>query len=302
MKLNQLRYFQAVCRYGSVTKAAGALHISQPSISASIKELEEEFGVNLFHRIGKKFYLTKEGEHLLQGVGELLESADRLAETMKDMGNKKNQIKIGVPPMIGSFLFPSIFRSFQAAYPHIRLDISELSSRETCQQVADEELDIALAILAEADHLIFKTLTILTTELCYCVHKNHRLAGEKSVSILEVGDDPIAMLKEGSYHLDAVNRQFAQANLEPNVIMRSIQLETIKRLIQDGTASSFMFREMAQGEPDIVAISLSQPVPIEIGLVWKKNRYMYSDTSKFIDFIENLIRQKDQRTHPLLSL
>lgn len=285
MKLNQLRYFQAVCRCGSVTGAAGELHITQPSVSASIRELEEEFGVILFHRVGRKLYLTREGEYLLGRANLLLEESDRLTITMRDLGENRKQLLLGVPPMIGATLFPPILARFTARYPEIRLEITELSSRENCQLVAEESLDVTFALLAETDSLVFKTCPIHTTRLCYCVRRDHPLAGAKEVTVEEIGGDPIALFREGFYHAERIDEQFRAHGLTPHVVLRSTQLHTIRSLIEAGGVGSFLFEEMARGSESIAAIPLAESIPIEIGLVWKRNRYMHGSTTRFIDLV-----------------
>ncbi|MBQ8873477.1 MAG: LysR family transcriptional regulator, partial [Clostridia bacterium] len=109
MKLLQMKYFQTVCKYGGITKAAEELFVSQPTISFCIKELEEEFGVKLFHRKHNRLQLTVEGSYFLDKVNYILQSVDTLASQMKDMGNNRNHVKLAVPAMISTFLFPQLF-------------------------------------------------------------------------------------------------------------------------------------------------------------------------------------------------
>lgn len=125
MKLYQLRYFTAVCRYGYVTRAAEELHVTQPSVSSAIKELEDEFSVNLFHRINNRLSPTKEGLYFLDQATKILELADSTTSMMEELGSRKKQIKIGIPPMIGTFLFPKLFTAFRKKYPNIDLELVE---------------------------------------------------------------------------------------------------------------------------------------------------------------------------------
>ena len=92
MKLTQLRYFQGICRWGSLSRAARELHISQSVLSGTIKELEEEFGVLLFSRSGRGLVLTKEGEFFLGEAESLLDHADQVEEQFKIRGAKLNAV------------------------------------------------------------------------------------------------------------------------------------------------------------------------------------------------------------------
>ncbi|NLO32727.1 MAG: LysR family transcriptional regulator, partial [Candidatus Hydrogenedentes bacterium] len=104
MTLLQLKYFQSVCRYDSVSKAAESLNISQPAISIAIKELEEEFGVSLFIRDKKRLVLTTEGTFFLNKVSEIQPQIDSLSRLMADLGNKERVLNLSVIPMSGSNL------------------------------------------------------------------------------------------------------------------------------------------------------------------------------------------------------
>lgn len=97
MKFNQLIYFAAVCQYGTVTEAARQLHISQPSLTSSIRQLESEYQVNLFHRVGRHLTLTREGEQLLVWAQEILKKVSDTENALRDLASKKNRILLGVP-------------------------------------------------------------------------------------------------------------------------------------------------------------------------------------------------------------
>ena len=108
MNLVQLKYFQAVCKYQSVSAAAEYLYISQPTLSSAIKELEREFGVSLFRRHHRGMVLTPEGTELLKHCERLLSHADQVERIMSDFGKRRNVLRLGVPPMIGSLFLPKI--------------------------------------------------------------------------------------------------------------------------------------------------------------------------------------------------
>lgn len=284
MKISQIRHFQAVCQYQNVTRAAESLHITQPSVSSSIKELEEEFGVNLFHRINKRLVLTREGEFFLERTNLLLEQVDTLEAQMKDLGSGKNLIRIGVPPMIGTFLFPAMFDAFHEKYPEIKLEMVEQGSRMTNKLVKSEELDLAIAIVDEAvDHELHK-LDIFSTRLVFCVRAGHPLACRASVGLQDLRQEPIILFKSDSSQNAILLSRFKSLDIEPNVLLSSSQLYTIKHFVAAGRAGAFLFQEIADMEPDIAGVPLEEPIPMDICLIWKKNRHIYSDAAKFIEF------------------
>jgi DNA-binding transcriptional LysR family regulator len=294
MKLSQILYFQTVCKYGNITKAAEELHITQPSISNAIKDLEQEFGLNLFHRIGNHLTLTKEGEYFLNYSKVILQKSDDLVQQMKDLGNKKNNIRIGIPPMIGTILFPKMFSQFKKANPDINIEMMEMGSLEIMDFVEDNRLDLAIVITSHLKAVHFNCINILDTELIYTVSKNHRLASEKEVNIEMIKDEPLILMREGSFQNSAIRERFKEVGGVPKVILFANQLYTIHNFIASGIASSFLFREVADLHEDIVGIPLTDPIRVKIGLIWKKNQHIFSDCSRFIKFTKNYSNIQNQ--------
>ncbi|MFV0414692.1 MAG: LysR family transcriptional regulator, partial [Oscillospiraceae bacterium] len=144
MKLLQLEYFCAACRFGNITKASQALHISQPAITSAIKELENEFGVTLISRKSRGFTLSYEGELLLRRAESLLEQADTLRRTMQEAGKNRKLLRLGVPPMVGTCFFPEIYKSFHISHPEIHFTTQEDGSENLLEALNAGLLDILI--------------------------------------------------------------------------------------------------------------------------------------------------------------
>ena len=287
MKLIQMQYFQSVCQYNSVSRAAEELHVSQPTISSAIRELEEEFGVQLFHRVKKRLILTQEGEHFLKKAGEILNMTVDLCQDMNSLGSQNNTIRLGVPPMIGTFLFPSMFKIFKPMYPEINLDIMEHGSRHTIELVEDESLDMAIVITNNLDTSRFNVIDILETQIVLCVSRTHPWAGLSHIGLESLDHEPLILLKEDSYQNAVLKQNFAAKKVQPNIIMYSNQLLTMEKFIENDIASALLFQDLVQDHTRIRGIPLSDPIYIHIGLIWKKGKNMHSSTSKFIEFTQS---------------
>lgn len=292
MTISQMRYFQEVCRHRNVTKAAAALHVSQPSVSNAIRELESELGINLFHRVKMRLSPTQEGSYFLEKVTHILREIDALAEDMREFGQGHNKIRIGVPSMIGTFLYPAIFDQFHTAYPDIGVEMVEHGSLRIREMVLEEELDIALAIADVKKDAGFDGVSILRTTLEYCVDKSHHLAGRREISLEDLQGEPLILFQNGSYQNQVLMERFAQLEIRPNILMYSSQLYTIKRMLFRGKAGAFLFRHVVAMEEDLVGIPLADPLEMEISLIWKKDRHIYSDTTKFISLVKQYYRRQ----------
>ncbi len=287
MKVMQLRYFMEVCRCGSVTKAAKELYISQPSVTSAIHEMEKEFGVNLFYRRQKQMVLTREGEYLYEKGQEILDRLEELEKTMKNFGGKINQIKVGVPPMIGMFVFPRMFREFRERYPDIHVETQEYGSMQTRQQVQNDVLDVAMVILDESTEKEFYSVPIIETELVVTISKDHPLAQRTSVKFEDLREEALVVMKEDSYQNAEIKRRFREAGVVPNVMLYSSQLYTIKEVVRCNNGAAFLFRNLVEEDPELVGIPCDPPVPIRIGLIWKRGKYTYNGTKNLIQFAKD---------------
>lgn len=284
MTLKQLEYFLAVCKYENITRAAEKLHVSQPSITISIKNLEDYLGVAIIDRTSKKIAITDEGKLLADRAMEILKMVDDASEEIRDFGNmKKRIIRIGVPPMIGSFMFPGIFIEFTRRHPEIELKAVENGSLETKRLLEEGEIDAGFIILESYEEIEVKP--IVKTQVQFCVNMDNELATKDEISMDEIGSEPVIMLKEGFYHNKVVMERYNQGKVEPNIIYYSNQLDTIKSFVKRNIGSAFLIREIVEYEKDIKAIPLKNPIEINIGLVWKRDRYVSDATRKFIDFL-----------------
>lgn len=287
MKFNQLIYFAAVCQYGTVTEAARQLHISQPSLTSSIRQLESEYQVNLFHRVGRHLTLTREGEQLLVWAQEILK---KVSDTETPSGTSADAKESGFywgSPMIGSFLFPGSSRGFRGI-PEIDLEIQEQSSREIYRLLAEEQLELAIALLNDVDSTIFKCRKLYTTELCCCVSRNHPLANASSVDMKLMERERVVLLRGSQYHVECVMKRYDEAGVRPLVVLRSAQLATIKRLVETGQVISFLFREAVDPREQISVLPLDPPLLLDVGTVYKRGHYLYNDVSKLLDYINRM--------------
>lgn len=288
MKLYQLRYFTAVCRYGYVTRAAEELHVTQPSVSSAIKELEDEFSVNLFHRINNRLSPTKEGLYFLDQATKILELADSTTSMMEELGSRKKQIKIGIPPMIGTFLFPKLFTAFRKKYPNIDLELVEGGSPDSLLAVENDAIDLAVIITNGIKKPDIHIEPLCSTEFMFCVGRDHPLAGRAYVTFEDIKDESLILFKNGYFQNGFVRSRFAEINAEPNIILYSNQIITMKNLVREGVVCAFLIRNVTHDEGGISSIPIEPPIPIEIGVIWRKNKRHSSDTIQFIKFVNEM--------------
>ena len=277
MTIAKLQQFLAVCQFQSVTRAAEFLHISQPSVSGTIRELEHEFQVNLFRHEGRRLVLTAEGSFLREHAQQLIRQFDELSWQMEDLRNQKNRFRIGIPPMSGTIFFPQLYQAFQRENPEITLLITE------CGSLHAEKL-LALPAPPSPE---FSYLRLARTQLMLCVSPAHRLANAPSVDISMLRDEPLVLFGTDTAPSRAVLSLFAERQLRPNVLLYSSQLSMIQQFISDGTAAAFLLDALARREPGLVAVPFSTPVYFDTVLLWKRGQYLYNDVERFLRFAKD---------------
>lgn len=289
MDLRQMEYFQMVCRLNNLTRAAERLHVAQPAISVAMQKLEEELGVQLFSRSQKQFSLTTEGQVFLARVEDILSrTQDAILEMHEYRELRKGTIKLGVPPMIGSYLFPHIFAGFKQVYPSLDLSVIEEGSLAIRGMLERDELDLGIVITCHMSPLLQSEL-ITSGEILLCLSPFHPLAGVEKVDFAQLRQEPFILLKEDTYHRQVILQQCKRHNFEPNIILASSQIDTIRGLVARGVGISFLFDVVARKDPQIQCVPLVEPLCIEIGLAWKKDRYLSKASQAFLDYMSTLI-------------
>ncbi|MDY4697724.1 LysR family transcriptional regulator [Selenomonas montiformis] len=294
MELRQLEYFQMASRLRNITRAAERLRVSQPNITVAIKKLEAELGIQLFDRSQKQLSLTPEGAVFLNRVELALRNIqDAVLEVNDYKQLQKGTIKIGIPPMMGAYLFPRIFSSFQRRYSHLDIFMHEEGSMSIREQLERDELDFGIIIISGASHHL-QLLPMSKNQVVCCVPENSPLAQKKTISLQDVAETNVVMMKEGSFLRQTILAKMKAANVAPNIVLESNQVVTLKGLVASGVGVAFLLDMVVEDTPGIKAIPLADPIFVDVGLAWKKDRYISKAAQSFIDFCKDLLKKKQE--------
>lgn len=270
MTLVQLKYFTAVCDHGSVSAAAQVLFLSQPSVSAAIGELEEEFGMPLFHRHRRGMELTAEGVTLYQLARQLLGQAEQTQRVMTDLGRGRTVLRLGIPPMIACLLLPRLYRDFLPNHPQLSLTVTEGGQKELLDKLNADVLDMVFLphnkpLSAGLDHL-----PVAEFETVCCVSRDHPLTGQESLCPEELADVPLVLFQDSFFQTELIRGWFAQADIRPNIILQSQHLSTLQSVVASTDAACFLFRPLLDDRPRLCPIPLSDPIRVQVSLAWNQ--------------------------------
>ena len=286
MNINQIKYFNAVCEYGKVSVAARALHISQPSLSGAIKELESEFGVSLFQRQHSGMTPTPEGRVFYNLTKDLAMRAEHIEHIMSDMGNERKTLRLGVPPMIGALILPHLFGDFQKLYPETNLDIVENGRDELLSKLSDDYLDMIFMPHNECLDSNLVTHKIIDLEIVCCTSKNNPLSKKNCLIPQDLVNVPIVMFKDSFFQTKKIKDWFYSEGVTPLVLLQTDQLSTILSLVASNMAAGFMFKELIKSDHNYSFIPTKTPICAEISLVWKKESYMLKPMQNLKQYLD----------------
>lgn len=293
MKIIQLQYFVEVVKTNNITQAAKNLYVSQPAISSAIKELEKEFNTILFIRYNNQLTLTDEGHYLYRLSLDLLENFDKVQTDMFNYLKKTEILKLGVPPMLGTFVLPPILKKYSKINPNIEIQLIELGSVSNKQALINREINLGLTVKS-IDEELPSTITyhkLVDTTLLFSVNKNHPLAKKKIISIKNLKDIPLVVMKEDCLQSSLVQKEFEKLGLTPNTKIRTNQLYTIKELIKNNNLGAFMFNQAIENDPSIVGIPLKDPVNLEIVIAYRTDSHLNNITKEFLNFIIDIFQK-----------
>lgn len=289
MELRQLEYFRMAAKLRNLTRAAAELKVSQPNITVAIQKLESSLGLRLFDRSQKQFLLTAEGEIFLRHVENAL---DILHDAMRELDDYKNlskgHIRIGIPPMIGAYLFPRICSDFQKKYPRLSICLYEEGSMAIRENLEAGDLDFGIIILSDIPATL-NTFPMCDSDLVTCVPKDSPLAARSSLSLSDFDGQNLIFMKPGSFIRRMLFDQFAAKAITPNVVLESNQIEIIKRLVENGTGLACLLDCVTQGAQKFRVLPFEPSKRFDIGLAWKKGRYLSKAASAFMDFCKDAL-------------
>lgn len=288
MTLDQLRYFSAVCKYGSVSQGAESLNISQPSVSNAIANLEKEFGVELFTRHHKKLILTEEGLRLSEMAESLLAQADGIVGTMEQLGKKNKVLRLGVPPMIGSLVLPVLFQSYFPMHPSVQVRIVEDDNSGLKRLLEDNQIDLAFLPHTQPFENQWNSAPLAVLQNVCFVNKNHPLASRKSLGLAELKDEQLVLFKNSFFQTQRILDAFASLECQPKIALYTAQLSTMQNMIISSNAVGFMFEFLTKTTSELVGIPLDPPMTTQVSLVWKKSRPATADMKNLIAFTRHL--------------
>lgn len=256
MLARHIRYFQAVAEHLSFTKAAAALHVSQPALSQLVKQLEEELGTQLFDRSGRTTRLTDTGHAYLQYVRRAsheLREATRVIHDVNDLS--RGSLRVAVTPTFTTYLVGPLVEAFHLRYPGITLDLREISQESIEDQLQEGVLDLGIAF-SETNCPDIDAIPLLDEMLALVVNTGHPLAKEKSAGLQALNTESLVLLSREFATRVQIDSYCRKHGIRPKVMMEANALGAVIEIVRRTSLSTLLPARTALAQDNLVAIAL----------------------------------------------
>ncbi len=239
MEMGQLEAFLAVGTYGGFRRAAAALNLTQPAVSARIKALEGSLAVLLFDRGRGALTLSPAGRAFRSHAEQVLRAAALARQAVHDLRPASaGALQIAAALSICTYLLPDVLKRFQAAHPKVMITVRSGHSKEVLDMVLRGEAEIGLA--RSLHHPAVETLSLREDPLVLVGRAAGTPPGRRRVRLEEVAEQPLVFFDRGSSDWTLTQGLFRRAGLVPNVAMEVEAIETAKRMVERGIGLAFL--------------------------------------------------------------
>ncbi|MDR0299957.1 MAG: LysR family transcriptional regulator [Streptococcaceae bacterium] len=282
MRIEQLKYFSKIAKDRNLTKAAAELYISQPSLSQSIKNFEEELGVKLFNRKSgiRQVELTPEGEIVERYTDAILQS---LANMENELHPQKATITLGVPPIIGAYIFPKLVSNLSLS-DFNSITFIEEGSTLLLDFLLKNKLDMSFLGTSEPfDDPNFEKYYIMRDYFSIIVSKNNPLSQLSTINFSDLKNQKFITLGKNFSQYEILKNQLIEAALSNELenLLEVNEVQTAKALIAANKGIGFLISSAVNEDSDLVAIPLKIPVYFYIYLLVSRTKHL-SDLEKKI--------------------
>ena len=275
MNLNQLRVFFVVARENNFTRGAHLLNITQPAASIRIRQLESEYGTQLFERVGRKVVLTDAGETLFgyaQRIFSLVEEAEHALENARDL--KSGQLKIGAGHTVVDFISP-ILNRFKIAYPGVVVRVILGNSQKVLDDVLKRRVDVGILAKPQTPRGL-ASIPFFRESLVLVLSRGHPWQNQQTVDLKAVHGKPLIVREPGSGTRALIEAALQDVGAVPHIAMELPTNEAIKKAVASGIGIALMPRSVVQREINsrrLVAIRIrNHPLIMDINWSYLQDR------------------------------
>ena len=286
MELRHVRYFLAIAETRSFTRAAERLHVTQPTLSHQIKQLEQQIGTVLFERGTKEIELTAAGKLFRPYCERVLkEIASSMLAISELEGLMRGSLRVGVFHSFSHSVLPPILSEFALRYPGVQVTAQLVPRVDLERQLINGELDFAISYLYDTNEQIVAE-PLFDEELVFIVGSMHSHAGSKSMPMRDLATLPLVLLTAEFGARQFVDHYLADNGLTPHVVLDMNAVEPILATIRHSRLASVLAPGAIADPTGLHLVKLTDPVPKRsVGLLWRRNGHRSAAALRMAEMI-----------------
>lgn len=279
-----INYFLAVAKNQSFTRAAAALHVSQPALSQQIKQLEDSLGAKLLDRTGRTIRLTDAGEVYFHYACRALQDLNEGKRAIHDVADlSRGSLRVAVTPTFTTYLVGPLVKAFHTRHPNVTLAIHEMPQERMETMLLDDELDIGIAFDEAHSHDI-DARRLLDETLALMVGRHHPLAKRRSMNLGSLNELSLVLLSTEFSTREQIDQCCLQHGVRPRVLMEVNSVSAVMEIILRTTLSTLLPATIAGEHKELVAITLYPPLLQRTAvLIRRKSAYETAAVRAFIE-------------------
>jgi DNA-binding transcriptional LysR family regulator len=299
MELKHLHTFRVLAKELSFSKAAETLNYAQSSVTAHIQALEDELGVPLFERLGKRVVLTAAGQRMVAAAQKMLSLADEIKSSVPGSEVPSGTLTIGAHESQCTYRLPPILREFRSRYPQVQLIFRPIiSDRHSQELLIQGTLDAAflLELAVKSDQLLVEPL--VEERIVVLAHPQHRLARSKRVSPTDLDGEAIFTTEQGCSYRQLFEQSLLAARVQPGAKIEFAGIEGIKQCVMAGLGITVLpemtvAQEIARGQ--LAPLAWAGPdFQVFTQVAWHKDKWISPALRAFLEITRNTLRPKDR--------
>jgi DNA-binding transcriptional LysR family regulator len=290
MDLGQMEAFVQVAAQRSFSRAAEALGLTQPSVTARIQALERDMGETLFERNGRGVSLTEVGGTFLPHAQRVLKALQDGCDAVQSLRQLElGTLRLAAAPTISTYVLPELLKSFCSRYPQLDVSVRTEYSEQIVQLVLADEVQLGLE--RTITHPDVVTVPLYEDEVVPVASRRHPLAVRESVAIREVGEQGLIMFNRGSSYYTLVHNALRQAGVLVTPTMELDNMEATKKMVEKGLGIAILpkvavERELREGELRQVRVTGWTMPKREIALIYRRGRPLSRAGRAFVELLE----------------
>jgi DNA-binding transcriptional LysR family regulator len=285
MTLRHLRIFIKVADLGSMTAAAEALFIAQPTVSQAISEIEEYYGIKLFDRLSRRLYITETGKRFLIYARHIIALFDEMEQAVKNT-DKSGIIKIGASITVGTYLLPKLVNEFINKFPYMNVKIVTKNTQEIEALIIKNEIDFAVVEgMVHTPDIISNAF--MDDELVLVCGRNHPLYKVKNVAPLELSNYGFIIREQGSGTRELFENIMALNDIKWHFVWESNGSEGLKSAAINGIGIAVISYKLVEKEVENEEISIIKVDGFDLkrkfSIIYHKNKYLTESMKAFFE-------------------